>query len=169
MKVEFKITETVPKCQLTLYNSLSRIPFHVRIGDYSPGYSVLYSRNYHDGNLIEFRFDSEVRRLVEISLVSFNRKSVELTPELKIPYAMDELHECLLPKDIKGGLLFSQPVKILRSEDTVCIAFGSNDLSKIQYHSLNANCILGVTTESHLVSFVLTGLNKGDIHTIFGF
>lgn len=168
LKVILKKIDKSPEMELTLYSSITRIPFSLIIGEYPYLDERIYARNLCGNNFIEFRFDKNTQKLHELHLVSVQENTVE---NYKFPNFIvnnNEFFSCFLSKE-ESILEDSKPMKTLRGKSFLCLCWEEFDLNNIEYFALTSNCLVGVNTNSYLVSILMSGLNEKEIINILGF
>ena len=166
--MSFEKLKIAPKIELDLYNSINRIPFSLKVGNCPILSKPIYARNLGGGNFIEFRFDRTNKNLYEMSLVSVDADTVEDIETNEINCQKNEFHNCFI-HEADSKLEDSVPMKIFRDKKSICINWGIEDQTNLEYFLLSSNCFLGINADSYLASVILTNLLQEDIFNIFGF
>lgn len=143
------------------------IPFIVIFGNRTTLPETIYTRNLYGENIIEFRFDSNDKSVYEIALVAIQRDTIILSKPFESSRIEDGYYSCLIEDEFESE--YSSPIRILRSESSVCIDWCEKENQLYKYYSLSNNCIVGVDSNNRLISIVVLKLNKDDIRNIFGF
>lgn len=166
IKVSFEKTEVCPNVELSTYNSISRIPFSIKIGSHSNLPETIYARNLSGENFIEFRFDQNTNRLYEITLVTIQDNTVFNIEGIKDAASSGNYYSCLITRD--SELDSSTPMKIYRNSHCIKVVFEKIE-ANTNYFSLHDNYKLGVNSNGALSSIILTSLNEQAVLDIFGF
>ena len=167
LKVSFKELKAVPEMKSEFYNSISRIPFSLKIV-YSPITSApIYARNLSDGNFIEFRFDKINKNLYEIVLVSVQTDTIQEVEEIKFNCRDQKFYSCFIHEE-HSRLEDSIVMKIFQDKKSICINWNTKNEADIEYFALTNNYLIGINPDSYLVSIILTNLLSEDILNVLG-
>ena len=168
LKIYFEEISSNPKTELTLYNSITRIPFSLKIGNNPILSQLIYARNLRNGNFIEFSFDKTNKNLYEMSLISVENDTVENVEADEIIYQKHKFYNCFI-HELDSVLEDSVHMKIFRYKTFIRLDWEMEKPRDIEYFSLSTNCLLGINSDSYLSSVVLKELSQEDIFNIFGF
>jgi len=165
IKVQLKKREEKPVVKFSYEDDY--IPFSIIIGNTIELPETIYTRNLSGENFIEFRFVSNSKSLYEVTLVAVQRDTVVESETFTSNILEDGYFDCLIEDNIE--VEFSSPIRIYRSESSVCLDWHFEESPISKYFPLSQNCIIGVDASNCLTSIALVELSKNDIHNIFGF
>ncbi|GAA0193540.1 hypothetical protein GCM10009122_56460 [Fulvivirga kasyanovii] len=168
IKISVKRLESEPNLKLEFYDSISRIPLNIKLRNYEMPPSVIKFDNFERGNFVEFRFDSHVGDLFEITVVSINNNAVIFTDSYRINI-LNSQNNGFFIDDLKAkGVRKKLLTKIARtSTSSVCFAFG-DDNDGLDYYKASGGLYIGIDSDNNLKSFYLEGLSQQNIKDIFG-
>jgi len=116
--------------------------------------------NLYGKNFIEFSFDECTGDLYQLSLITFEKNTVQ---KAKLPEVKEhKAYRCII--DEKNSILrHRNPMAIYRDNSSVFLMLAPHEEKTVKFYSLIANCHIGVNSNSFLTSVLLTDLSELDI------
>ena len=167
LKLEFKSTNYHSESKIEFYDSITRIPFTIRMGNHFEFPESIYCDNIYDKTFVDFRFVKSDNSLFEINLIGTNNEHV-IEKEDVLAITDEQYFICRLVES-ESILRDTVPVKFLRRTRSLQLLFNQSDQLSFGYFKITPNIYLSTSEEGFLTSIVLDGLSKDDIYNILGF
>lgn len=167
LKLEFKSTNYHSESKIEFYNSITRIPFTIRIGNHFEIPESIYYDNIYDETFVDFRFVKSDNSLFEINLICTNNEHVNEKEDV-LDITDEQYFICKLIESDRI-LRDSVPVKFLKRTGSLQLLFNQSDRLSFSYFKIAHNIYLSTNEEGFLTSIVLDGLSTDDIYNILGF
>lgn len=140
------------------------IPFTIKIGERNYLPDTIYTRNIYNENFLEFRFESESKKLYEITAVGIDFINVIKIEQISFLNSFPLLYECYF-SDENISFLFSEMTHVYKDKSSIKIEWNSK--GDMNYYNISEQCTIGVNSSGELACLIINNIETDMLNSIF--